>query len=163
MKPIAIIASIVVLFALSGCSEPGYDKARYEQMKRVIDGSTNELLGVSLADASKLLSLDGANWDKGYTSVPLGQLRIYHFRGFYLMLSLNVLPPGITPTNRQNFAIGPELERTGIWWVANFYPALHIDKLTDPRKRMEDYWHGVQKGFRERTEEMKKLRGETNR
>lgn len=126
-------------------------------MQSAVDGSTNKLLGVSLSDASKLLSLDGAKWDEGYTSVPLGQLRIYHFRGFYLLLNLQVLPRGITPDSPQPFSLDGEsqLRSNGVWWVANFYPDLQIDGLTDPKKRMSNYWDKVHAGFRERNEEMK--------
>jgi hypothetical protein len=42
-------------------------------------------------------------------------------------------------------------------------PALHIDGLADPQKRMTNYWERVHAGFRERTKEMEKLGGETER
>jgi len=134
-------------------------------MQSTIDGSTNKLLGVSLTDASNLLSLDGARWDEGYTSVPLGQLRIYHFRGFYLLLSLQVLPRGMTPDQPQSFSWSSdsELRSNGVWWVANFYPALHVDGNDDPRMRMSNYWDRVHAGFRQRNEEMTKSKSKTEK
>jgi hypothetical protein len=156
---------VCAIFAMIGCADSGYDKARFDRMQGTIDGSTNKLLGVSLAEASKLLSLDGARWDEGYTSVPLGQLRVYHFRGFYLLLSLQVLPRGMTPDDPQSFSWSSdsELRSNGVWWVASFYPALHVDRLDDPQTRMSNYWDGVHAGFRKRTEEMKILRSGTNK
>lgn len=134
-----------------------YDKTHYDQMQRAIDGSTNKLLGVSLQDASKLLSLENVKWDEGYTSVPRGQLRLYHFKGFYLMLSLQAFPRGITPESHGQFSVNEsELRTNGVWWVANFYPALDIDGIDDPKERMSNYWEQVHAGFEKRTEEMNK-------
>ena len=134
-----------------------YDSKRYEQMRQVITSSPNKLLGVSLQDASKLLSLENVKWDEGCTSVPRGQLRVYHFNGFYLLLSLQVLPRGFTPDSQGQFGInGSELRTNGVWWVASFYPALHIDGIADPNERMTNYWEQVHAGFEKRTEEMNK-------
>jgi hypothetical protein len=156
---------IEILFALAflfGCidswgADAKYDKTRYDQMQRTIDDSTNKLLGISLQDASKLLSLKNVKWDEGYSSVPFGQLRVYHFKGFYLLLSLRVFPRGITPESHGQFSVNEsELRTNGIWWVANFYPALHIDGIDDPKERMSNYWEQVHADFEKRTEEMKK-------
>ncbi len=117
-----------------------FDDARYERMRRVIDSSPNKLLGTSLTNAEKLLSLENVKWDEGYTSVPFGQLRVYHFRGFYLLLSLE--------TRSQNVK------------VANFDPSLHIDGITDPKERMSNYWEQVHAGFEKRTEEMNAARAQ---
>jgi hypothetical protein len=155
------IGILITLIFLSGCmdswgADARYDKTRYGQMQRTIDGSTNKLLGISLQDASRLLSLENVKWDEGYTSVPFGQLRIYHFKGFDLMLSLRAFPRGITPDSHQSFNVrsDSELRSNGVWWVANFYPSLHIDGIDDPKERMSNYWEQVHAGFEERTEEM---------
>ena len=165
MTRFTTIMLFVVAFALTSCVGSGYDKARYNQMQGAIDGSTNELLGISLEDASQTLSLEGVRWDEGYTSVLLGQQRIYHFRGFYLLLNLEVLPHGITPDKPYEFSVNSvsELRSNGVWWVANFYPALHVDGLTAPSKRMTNYWDRVHAGFRERAEEMRQLRSQKNK
>jgi hypothetical protein len=163
MKLLYIILLVCVIFAVSGCAHSGYDKARFDQVQRTIDGSTNKLLGISLADASKLLSLDGVRWDEGYTSMSLGQSRIYHFRGFYLLLSLELFPKGSSPEHRpRSFSIDSEFRANGVWWVANFYPALHVDGLDDPKLRMSNYWAGVHASFR-RTEKMWRRRSDTNK
>jgi hypothetical protein len=162
MARISTTILFVAAFAVTSCVDSGYDKARYNRMQLSIDGSTNKLLGLSLTDASRVLSLKGARWDEGYTSVPLGQLRIYHFRGFYLLLSLEVRPQGITQDKPQPFSHS-DLRSNGVWWVANFHPALHIDGLDEPSKRMTNYWDRVNAGFRAREEEMKRLKSKTNR
>ncbi len=155
------IGILPAMVLLAGCmdlsgAETRYDKACHDRMQRVIDGSTNKLLGVSLPDASRLLSLGNVKWDEGYTSVPLGQLRVYHFKGFYLLLSLQVLPRGITPGSDYSFSVrgDSELRSNGVWWVANFYPSLHIDGMDDPKARMSNYWEQVHAGFAKRTKQL---------
>jgi hypothetical protein len=165
MRPPRIFLLVCLVFAMSGCVRSSYDQTQFDRMQSTIDGSTNKLLGVSLTDASRLLGLDGARWDEGYTSVPLGQERIYHFRGFYLLLSLQILPRGMTPDQPRSFgwSSDSELRSNGVWWVADFYPALHVDGLDDPQMRMSNYWDKVHAGFRQRTDELKKVRSETNK
>jgi hypothetical protein len=148
--------------AMTGHAGSGYDKPRYDKMQRVIDGSTNKLLGISLADAAKLLSLDNAKWDDGYTSRPHSQLRVYHFRGFYLLLDLQDFPSDASPDHAQAFSSDSERSSNRGWWVANFYPSLHIDGLNDSKKRMTNYWDRVHSGFRQRTDEMKSQNSEPN-
>ena len=143
--------------ANSWSADAKYDKTRYDQMQHVIDADTNKLLGISLQNASKLLSLENVKWDEGYTSVPRGQLRVYHFPGFCLLLSLQKFPRGITPDSHGQFSINDsELRSNSVRWVANFYPALHIDGIANPKERMSNYWEQVHAGFEKRTEEMNK-------
>jgi hypothetical protein len=157
-----------VTFVFSGCGVPDYDKVRYEKMERIIVQSTNMLAGLSLSQASKLLSLEDARWDEGYSNAPLGQKRIYHFRGFCLWLELEVRPPGITPGSTQSFSyMERDLRSNGVWWVAHFWPHLQIDRLSDSRTRMSNYWDNVNASFRVRGAEERvieaKMRAETNK
>jgi hypothetical protein len=46
MRRIPTTLSFVVAIALISCVGSGYDKARYDQMRRGIDSSTNKLLGL---------------------------------------------------------------------------------------------------------------------
>ena len=156
-----LIGTIAV--ALAGCRDPGYDVARYQKIQQVIEGSTNKLLNRSLSDVTKLLSLDDAPWDEGYSNEPLTQYRIYHFKGFWLGLYLAVLPPGFSPTNPQNFSfIEADLRRNGVWWVMGFYPSLHVDKLNDRTRRMTNYWAGVHASFRAKAGTFQKRNDITN-
>jgi hypothetical protein len=112
-----LIAAIGII--LTGCRDHTYDVVRYHKMQQVIEGSTNKLLDRRLTDVSRLLVLDSVPWDEGYSNYPLGQYRIYHFKGFWLGLHLAVLPPGISPRNRQGFSfVEADLRRNGVWWVA---------------------------------------------
>ena len=154
---ILLIVAFFSCRATSWSADVKYDKAHYDQMQRAIDGSTNKLIGISLLDASKLLSLENVEWDEGYTSVPRGQLRVYHFKGFYLLLSLQIFPRGTTPESQGQFSVNDsELRTNGVWCVANFYPTLDIDGIDDPKERMSNYWKQVHAGFEKRTEEMNK-------
>jgi hypothetical protein len=155
---VGILSALVCLFSCAGLwgADAKYDKTRYDQMQRTIDGSTNKLLGISLPDASRLLSLENVKWDEGYTSIPFGQLRVYHFKGFYLLLDLRVLPRGITPGSDYSFSVrgDSELRSNGVWWVTDFYPSLHIDGIDAPKERMSNYWEQVHAGFEKRTKQL---------
>ena len=119
-------------------------------MQRAIEGSTNKLLGLKLADVSRLLSLEGVPWDKGYTSVPDSQLRIYHFRGFCLEMEVTKRLP-----DRPAMWTSDELDRRGEWYVDYFYPSLRVDRLTDTKQRMSNIWAETQESFRRRNDFIK--------
>jgi len=164
MKRYFTFCLIVVLSTLAARAEPDYDKARFEQIQTVINSSTNKLLGKSLDEVSDLLSLKGVPWDTGYTSYPLGEARIYHFRGFYLYLHLEILPKDVTPSKREGFSYTePELRKNGVRWLAAFDPFVHEDGLTNRAERMTNYWVAVDAGFKKRNEEMKRFESRTNK
>lgn len=136
---------------------PDYDKTRYDQIEALINSSTNHLLGKSLDEVSDLLSLKGVPWDTGYTSYPFGETRIYHFRGYYLHLHLEILPKGTSPTNHLGVSFTEEeLQKSGVRWLAAFYPFVRVDGLTNRVERVTNYWAAVGVGFRKRNEEMEK-------
>jgi len=132
-----------------------YDKARYDEMKSVIDSwieaSKGRTLKVPFSEAESRLSLGGVEWSKAYTNAPNSEMRIYHFHGFYLMLHLTKLMPDNPP-----MWTSEDLEKRGEWYIHHFYPALQIDGLDDPEKRMSNYWAALSEGFRERNEELKR-------
>ena len=118
-------------------------------MESAILHSTNMLAGSSLAEASKVLMLQGVPWDEGYCNMPESQARIYHFRGFSLELILQVLPAGITPGSHQEYSFtDQELRTNGVWWVSTFWPHLVIDRLNNPRTRMTNYWDNLNASYR---------------
>ena len=135
-------------------AEQGYDKARYDGMKSVIDSwieaSKGSTLKVPFSEAERRLSLGGVEWSKAYTNAPHSEMRIYHFHGFYLMLDLTRLMPDNPP-----MWTSEDLQKRGEWYVHYFYPALHIDGLDDPEKRMSNYWAALSESFRMRNEELK--------
>ena len=156
---VCFLATMGICAAQAG---PDYDKTRYDQMETLINSSTNHLLGKSLDEVSDLLSLKGAPWDAAYTSYPSGEARIYHFRGYYLYLHLEILPKGTSPTNHLGVSFtAEELQKSGVRWLAAFYPFVDVDGLTNRAERMTNYWEAVDVGFRKRYEEMEK--GETKK
>jgi hypothetical protein len=134
-----------------------YDKARRDEMQSVINSwirsSKGKTLEIPFAQAESQLSLAGVRWSKAYTNVPDGEMRIYHFRGFYLVLSLRKLMPDKPPTWTSE-----DLKKRGQWYVYHFYPALGVDGLDDPEKRMSNYWAALAESFRRRNEEAKQAR-----
>ena len=156
MTRILALTVLGLCLVFSGCGRPSYDKARYEKMEAVMLRSTNMLAGIPLAEASRLLALEGARWNEGYSNVPLGQERIYHFDGFCLRLDLEVLPPGIMPGSKKPFHyVEQQLRTNGVWWVAKSWPRLEIDRLEDAATRMSNYWDNAQASFRRRGAEQK--------
>jgi len=117
MKHFLLSTVLGLVVACWGCGVPDYDKPAYEKRERALLQSTNMLAGITLTQASKLLSLEGVPWDEGYCNMPLSQARIYHFRGFSLNLILEVRPPGITPGSTQSFSYMGEagLRSNGVW------------------------------------------------
>ena len=138
-------------------TELGYDKARYDRMRSVIDtwieGSKGKTLMIPFAEAERQLSLEGVQWSEAYTSVPRGEARIYHFRGFYLDLELDKRLPDNPP-----FWTSEDIEKRGQWYVYHFHPALFIDGLDDPEQRMNRYRAAMSESFRRRDEEGKRSR-----
>ena len=159
-----LVATVIIggsFLISSGCGRsgrPGYDKGRYDKLEAAILRSTNMLAGVSFADASRLLALEGVRWDEGYSNAPLEQQRIYHFHGFSLRLDLEVRPPGITPGIKKAFRYDEQqLRSNGVWWVARSWPQLEIDRLDDPPTRMSNYWDNTQASFRHREAEQRSI------
>ena len=157
MRPCITLCLLAIAGLCVAYGEPQYDKVRHDQIETCINSRTNHLLGASLDEVSNLLSLRQVPWDAGYTSYPLGEARIYHFRGFYLYVHLEILPQGTSPTNRNSFSFTePELRKNGVRWIAAFRPFVRIDGITNPAVRMTNYWSEIHSGFRKRNEEMKK-------
>jgi hypothetical protein len=113
-----------------------------------IRGSKGKTLEIPFNEAEKQLSLEQVKWSKAYTNVPNGEMRIYHFRGFYLILLLRKLIPDHPPMWTSD-----DLQKRGQWYVYYFYPALHVDGLDDPEMRMRNYWAALSESFRRRNEE----------
>jgi hypothetical protein len=154
-----LASSIVVLGILLWSSKSiaaDYDTQRFDQIARAIAADKNQLLDKSLDEVTKLLGLEKVSWDEGYTNYPDGELRIYHFRGFYLTLHLELLPPGINPRRKASYST-QGLERSGVRWLAAFNPFVKVDGITDSKERMKEYWKAVGRGFEEKARRFDQL------
>ena len=143
--------SACLLFAPLAQAARDYDRARHDGIKRAIEGSQDKMLRMPFDDASRLLSLEGVGWDKAYTNAPNSEFRIYHFRGFYLGVHITKRMPDNPPSWTYE-----DLRQRGRWYVYHFYPFVHVDGLSDPERRMRDYWAGLAESFRRRNEEARR-------
>jgi hypothetical protein len=121
-----------------------YDKDRYIQICTTIETDEHHLLGKSLVEVSKELGLDDVSWSDGYGhfvwsdkgGIPSRELRVYHFRGFALYVTLELLPLGFKPGRRVDFSDAMEIHRHGgVLWLGYKNPRLEIDGIGDPTER----------------------------
>src|SRR5262249_10933182 len=135
MKRILAATIIGTFLWLTGCGFPGYDKPRYSETEQATLKGSNGLVGLPAAEATTLLRLQHVRWDAGCLPQTDDQLRIYHFRGFFLELPLT----HHLPRPKTNTATGSvELSDDRNWWVAPPGPALHIDRIGSSGVRMSN-------------------------
>ncbi|MGO8747289.1 MAG: hypothetical protein ACLQNE_14990 [Thermoguttaceae bacterium] len=123
-----------------------YDKERYTQIKRAIEADQQHLCGKSFDEVAEELSLQDVPWDDfNIQQGPDNQLRIYHFRGFALYVTLEILPAGITPQSKERWSSTmEELQRHGVLWIARHYqPFVSIDGISDGKERMKQHRKAV--------------------
>jgi hypothetical protein len=137
-----------------------YDKDRYTQIRKAIEADQQHLLGKSLDDVSKELSLEDVPWDDDDSfQRAAGTYRIYHFRGFALYVTLELLPAGITPRSIERGSYTEaELQRHGVLWLAHQYPFVRIDGIRDGKERMKRIRKAVDEECERINAEMKKKR-----
>jgi hypothetical protein len=121
-----------------------YDRDRYTRIHRAIQADPQHLLGKSFDEVAKEFSLEGVPWDDGAFQQPSGMFRIYHFRGFALYVTLELLPAGITPNSPKPWSSTVEgLQRHGVLWLAHQDPVVRIDGISSRKERMERYWKAI--------------------
>src|SRR5262249_52428842 len=117
-----------------------YDRGRYREIRRAIDADPQQLLGKPFDEISRKLRLEDVPWDDIAVQQEPGMVRRYHFRGFALDVTLQRLPPGITPESKTPWtASGEELDRHGVLWLAHQYPVVRIDGVSDREERMRRF------------------------
>jgi hypothetical protein len=154
-----VVASLVVGSPVVACGiglavwQPGLllswtvdgDRARYREISRAIDADPRHLLGKPFEEVSRQLRLEDVPWDDVAIQREAGMARLYHFRGFALSVTLERLPPGITPGSAVRWkATGEELDRHGVLWLAHYDPFVMIDGLSDRNERMRRQWEAVE-------------------
>jgi hypothetical protein len=91
-------------------------------------------------------------------------VRRYHFRGFALDVTLQRLPPGITPESKTPWtADHEELVRHGVLWLAHQYPVVRIDGVSDREERMRRFWKEVEEECERINAEMQRQRQRNGR
>jgi hypothetical protein len=134
-----------------------YDGKRFRQIESAIEADPQHLLGRTFAEVSRELGLERVPWDDVALQRPTGTCRMYHFRGFRLYMTVELLPAGITPGSRNQWnATKEELERHGTLWLAHDPPFVLIDGIPNQSERMERYRKDMEEMFRMINEEMKK-------
>ncbi len=122
---------------------------RYTQIRRAIEADPQHLLDEPFDEVSKELSLEDVPWDEcTLQGMPGCENRMYHFPGFYLHVTVELLPSGATPSTRNQWysSHGGHFTPPGAWWLAHQYPFVRIDGISDPKERIERF-------FREANEE----------
>ena len=118
-----------------------YDRGRYDRILTAIAADPTHLRGKPFDPVSKELGLDEVPWDDGVAfQVPDGMYRIYHFRGFALHVTMQLLPAGATPDRpeRPNSA-GEEPRSHGTLWIHDS-PMIRIDGIGDRGERMKRHF-----------------------
>ena len=117
-----------------------YDRTRYRQIQSAIEADPQHLLNRRYDEVSRELRLEDVPWDDVAMQRPAGMCRMYHFRGFRMHMTLELLPPGITPSSHEQWnATTEELERHGTLWLAHNAPFVLPDGIQTQKERMERY------------------------
>ena len=131
-----------------------YDKQRYQQFRTAIATDPKHLLGKPLDEITKALSLEDVPWDDA--SVQQGwQHRMYHFRGFALVLDVDRELPAESPL-RGGAYTQEDLQRYGVLKIAHQVPALRIDGVNDRQERMRRFWKAFEEECDRINAEMKR-------
>ncbi len=139
-----------------------YDRKSYARVHGGIEADPQHLLDRPFAQVSRELGLENVPWDDIATQQPMGMSRMYHFRGFRLYVTLELLPPGITPKSTQQWnTTQEELDRHGVLWLAhNAPPFVLIDGIQTQKERIEKYRKMEDEICRQMNAEVDRLRRE---
>ena len=117
-----------------------YDREGYKRIQRAIAADPQHLLGRRYDEVSRELRLENVPWDDIAMQRPTGMSRMYHFRGFRMDMTLELLPQGITPSSHEQWnATTEELERHGTLWLAHDPPFVLVDGIQTQKERIERY------------------------
>jgi hypothetical protein len=166
------IACLAVLFGVAFCVWPtglllswtiDLDRASYARVTRAIAADPQHLGGRRLYDVSRELGVENAPWDDGNLQNRPGSLRIYHFRGFALWVSLEYMREGLTDNMLLERGSAEEkLQSRDLLRIdPNQPPSIMIDGLSSREERMRLYFERAEESAREMNEQMelKRQRG----
>ena len=135
-----------------------FDTERYRQIRAAIAADPKHLLGKSLDEVTKALSLEDVPWDDtSVQQMPPCQFRIYHFRGFAFYVTINRELPEDSPLRTRSYT-GEEIQRYGVVRLSYPPPFIRIDGLNDRQERMKRYWEAVDESCERINAEMERQR-----
>jgi hypothetical protein len=157
------IGFVVRSVGLPVYSTADYDRERYRQIYFSIAADPKHFRGTYFDDVIKALRLDDVPWDDIAFQRPPGMVRIYHFRGFALYISLEDLPPGITPAKNYR-SVTPNGEYPPIIGVLRLrnQPGVEIDGL-DRQERMKRFWAEINEQAEQVNAELKGQRQQSRK
>ncbi len=136
-----------------------YDRGRYAEIRWTINTDPQHLLAKPFEEVSRRLRLEDVPWDDISLQELPGTVRLYHFRGFALEVTLRRLPAGITPDSTARWTASvEELDRHGVLWLAHQYPVVRIDGVGDRNERMRRFWKEVEEQCERINAEMQRRR-----
>ena len=130
-----------------------YDREHYTQIRRGITSDPEHLLGKPFEEVSRELSLDNVPWDDvALQERGAAEVRMYHFRGFYLHVYLDILPVEIMPNSDETWT-STELKSHKALRLDGRRTFVRIDGIGDPKEQMEQWKKAVEESERRDEEE----------
>ncbi len=131
-----------------------YDRALYARITKAIAADPQHFCGRRLHDVNRELGLEDLPWDDGNLQNLPGSLRIYHFRGFALYLTLDYMRQGVTQS--MLLGTGPtseQLQARDLLRIDSYNrPSVMIDGINDREERMRQYWARAYESVRKHNE-----------
>ena len=129
------------------------DKERYFQIGLAIRADRQHLVGKSLDEVTKQLSLANVPWHEHEALQSFGTDRIYHFRGFALYVYLEPLPSELWQQSHK-WSWTSLTGRTYPCWTSQQFqergvrklvasPGVRIDVVSEGKERMTQYWTAI--------------------
>ena len=139
-----------------------YDRAQYNRIVSAIAADPKHLGGRRLYDVAHQLGFEDVPWDDGSVQNRAGSMRIYHFRGFALWVTLDYMRDGVTEDMMLERGSAEEkLQARDLLRInLNVPPSVWIDGLASREERMRIFWAREEEAIRKLNEEMElKRRG----
>lgn len=128
-----------------------YDRTRYARIIKAIAADPQHLCGRRLDDASEELGVEDVPWDDGNVQNVPGSVRIYHFRGFRVYVTLDYTREGVTQDMLlERGSPEEQLRARDLLRIHPHHPPfVLIDGLRGREERMQQYWAQVDEEIEE--------------
>jgi hypothetical protein len=133
-----------------------YDRASYSRIVKAIAADPKQLCGRRLYDVARELGWDDAPWDDANVQNRPGSLRIYHFRGFCVYVTLEYMQQGLTDNMLLERGSEEEKLQARDLLRINLHnpPWALFDGLKSREERMRLFWAREEEAMRKINEEM---------